>query len=312
MTQSDLLPLDGVDDDTRRDSKSNLETGRTLPAGFTFGQIVRIDPALCDICPFNGRANSVFDPTVNHALIDNIRNCGQQVPVILRAASAPERLELVAGTRRLGAVRYLRAFDSRITLLAEIRDITDQEAWTIAEAENADRSDMSQLERARNWRHALEKLFGGNQTAMAQSLGVDKSVVSRMIVLADIPGAILDLVVRPDTINVHFAEQLAPSLNDPDRRRELLALASNLADAGMKLPPAELARRLLLTPAEAEAFRPVPIKVGRHERQAVWRRKPNGSSQLTIRPIPEELSKEDRKRLCSVLVAKIREHIERS
>lgn len=33
---------------------------------------------------------------------------------------------------------------------------------------------------------------------------------------------------------------------------------------------------------------------------------------LTVRPIPEELSKEDRKRLCSVLVAKIREHIERS
>ncbi|HWK65714.1 MAG TPA: ParB/RepB/Spo0J family partition protein [Rhizobiaceae bacterium] len=285
-----------------------LEAGEIVPPP-TRRTRMRIAPLQCDVYPLNGRTAVPFDPIANSSLIASIRDHGQQVPVIVRPGREAGRYELIAGTRRLNVVRYLSAFDNTVTLLAEVRDLTDQAAWTLAQAENADRKDISQLERARNWQLALGQLFEGNQSAFARALRVDKSVVSRMLALAALPEEIHALVARPETLNVHFAEQLAPALNDPQRRKELLALAANFTEVDKKLAPAELVRRLLMTPAEVEAFRPVPIKAGRHDRQAVWQKKPNGTSQLTIRPIPEELSKEDRRALFKDLAARIKEHL---
>ncbi len=315
MSDNTSLPFENqlVPAKTSRENAEVFAKAEPLPCSDVIcGSIIRVDPSLCEIYPLNGRSDTPFDPIANASLIASVRDHGQQVPVIVREFQDAGRFELIAGTRRLGAVRYLRAFDTTVTLLAEVRELTDQDAWTLAEAENSDRKDICQLERARNWGQALAHLFDGNQSALARALGVDKSVVSRLLALAALPEEILALVTRPETLNVHFAEQLAPSLNDPGRRKELLALAASFADAGVKRPPSELVRRLLLTPAEAEAFRPIPIQAGRYERQAVWQRKPNGMSQLTIRPIPEELSKEDRKALLKRLTAKITEHFERA
>lgn len=283
---------------------------RSLPDGFAYGQIVRIDPARCDICALNGRATAMFDPIANKSLVDDIRTQGQLVPAILRGSITEGRFELVAGTRRLGAVQSIRAFDPEVLLLAELRDLTDQQAWSVAEAENSHRKDISDLERARNWEQALETLFGGNQSALARALNVDKSVVSRALTLATLPEIITVLVVRPETLRMHFAEKIAPALKDEERRTAILGHAANLADNGVKLAPAELLRRLLLTGAEAEAFRPVPIKAGRQERQAVWQHKENGSSHLTIKPVPPELSREERKALIKELSERIRAHVE--
>lgn len=292
------------------DAEASAPEAGSLPDGFAYGQIARIDPALCDIFALNGRATATFDAIANESLIDDIRTHGQLVPVILRSSTSLGRFELVAGTRRLGAIRYLRAYDPQVTLLAELRGLTDQQAWSVAEAENAHRKDISDLERARNWQQALDTLFGGNQSALARSLNVDKSVVSRALTLASLPEVITALVVRPETLRMHFAEKIAPALTDEERRAAILAHAASLADNGVKLAPAELLRRLLLTGAEAEAFRPVPIKAGREDRQAVWQRKENGSSQLTIKPVPPELSREERKAFMSELSDRIRAHVE--
>lgn len=312
MSDSPLpLNLAPEPDEPLRTSATAEPTRKPLPKGLTFGQIARLDPALCDVSPFNGRDAGNFNPIANQSLIDSIRERGQQVPAIVRSGTTAGRLEVVAGTRRLGAVRYLRAMDPEFTLLAEVRDLDDQQAWSLAETENADRQDITDLERAKNWKLAVENLFGGSQSALARSLGVDKSVVSRMISLATLPEVITKLVARPEGLRAHFAEKLAPHLKDEERRSEILGIAGNLAEAGVQLAPAELIRRLVLSPADAEAFRAVSIGAGRVERQAIWQRKPNGSSQIIIKPVPPELSREERKTLLKELTERLRVHIER-
>ena len=239
------------------------------------GVIHYLDPKTCSVFDLNGREQGPFNLAKHKKLIESIREHVQQVPVIVRRSSREGRYQLVAGTRRLRAVEHLNAMEREDRqLLAEVRELSDQEAWILAQTENSERTDISNLERARNWKAALHQLFDGNQTKFSRSLGVHKSLVSRMLTLAGMPDEIIALVTNPDTLNVHFAEQLAPRLKDPIRGKDLMALAKQFTDSGLQFSPSELANRLLLTPAQAEAFRPVPIKAGRMEKQAVWRTSP--------------------------------------
>ncbi|WP_298670942.1 ParB/RepB/Spo0J family partition protein [uncultured Sphingomonas sp.] len=282
---------------------------RAVRDGSGVGQIVRVDPSICVPCSFNPRAGTAFDVGANHDLVESIRARGQQVPAIVRRGTDPNRLELVAGTRRHGAAMYLRTADPTFTLLVEIRDLSDVDAWRVAEVENAARMDLTDLQRARNWASALTTFFDGNQRELARSLGRDASVVSRMLMLANLPPVLLSVMRNPDRANAYFAETMAPALNDPARREIVLATATEFAARGIALAPAELARRLLLTPAEAEAFRPIAIAAGGVEKQAVWSRKPNGSCALTIRPIPAGMSAADRNALIQDLTVRIKAHV---
>ena len=274
------------------------------------GVIRSLDPKSCSVFNLNGREQGPFNLAKHKRLIENIREHGQQVPVIVRRSSIAGKFQLIAGTRRLRAVEYLNATERKDRqLLAEVRELSDQEAWILAQAENSERTDISTLERARNWKSALHRLFDGNQTKFANSLGVHKSLVSRMLSLANLPEEIIALVANPDTLNVHFAEQLTPRLKDPNREKDLMALAKKFTDLGLKFPPSELANRLLLTPAQAEAFRPVPIKAGYMQKQAVWQIKPNGSVLISVKRVPEELSAKDRRALVKDISAKLTQHL---
>lgn len=273
------------------------------------GKIIDVDPALCDVSSFNGRSAASADPMANKAFVEDIRARGQQVAAIVRPSEIPGRFEVVAGIRRLGAVRYLKTLDPTVTFKVEVRQLNDKEAWGVGQSENAHRKDITELERAKNWHHAKETLFGGSQSELAKHLGVDKSVVSRMIGLATLPPVITDLVSNPANLRAHFAEKLIPALNDEQRKEGMLGHAKNMRDNGVKLAPAELIRRLTMTEAEAEAFRAVSIKAGRQERQAIWQNKPNGSSQLIIKAMPPELSREERKGLLKDLSERLRLHI---
>lgn len=293
QTEPRQPPCSGEDDD--------------IPSG---GVIRSLDPKSCSVFKLNGREQGPFNLAKHKKLIENIREHGQQVPVIVRRSSTAGRYQLIAGTRRLRAVEYLNGTERRDRqLLAEVRELSDQEAWILAQAENSERTDISTLEKARNWKSALHQLFDGNQTKFAKSLGVNKSLVSRMLTLADMPDEIIALVANPDTLNVHFAAQLAPRLKDPNRGKDLMALAKKFTDLGLQFSTSELAKRLLLTPAQAEAFRPVPIKAGRQEKQAVWQIKPNGSALISVKKVPEELSTKDRRALVKDISAKLTKHL---
>lgn len=275
------------------------------------GILKEIDPGLCDTFELNGRLQSPSKSSAISGLVESIREDGQQVPVVVRVSSTSGRYEIIAGSRRAKAIRIINANGGgrQRLLLAEVCDLDDKAAWKLAIAENAERQDISPYERALNWQQALVSLFDNNQAELARSLKVHRSVVSRMIDLANLPQEIVDLVSRPEALSVHTAEKLGPALKDANRRETILGFARNIADSGKKLSASELVRRLLLSPSEVEKFSPVAMKAGRYDRQAVWQMRPNGSVQIVVRRIPEELSAKDRRALQKEIVSKLAEHL---
>lgn len=309
MPTSENLPFADEDIDAQvgcvQPATSENSMGRNL------GILKEIDPRLCDPFQLNGRLQSLNRFSAISGLVESIREDGQQVPVVVRASKTAGRYEVIAGSRRAKAVRIINANGGgpQRLLLAEILDLDDQAAWKLALAENAERKDISTYERALNWQQALVSLFASNQSELARALEVDKSVVSRMISLANLPKEIVDLVSRQEALSVHTAEQLGPALKDENRRKAILGFARNIAASGKKLSASELVRRLLLSPAEVEKFRPVALNAGRYDRQAVWQIRPNGSVQIIIGRIPEELSAKDRKALQKEIVSRLAEHL---
>lgn len=185
-------------------------------------------------------------PREDSELLDSIRAGGQQVPVVARPSVCNGRFEVIVGTRRIAAIREINKSGGELKIVAEVRQLEDDEAWLLAETENVGRKAVSPLAQARSWAHACRSFYSGSQADMARALGVDKSVVSRSLALAQLPDVVIDLVKNRDSINLHFAAQLTPLLNDVETSGALLALAQSLVDQGIKLSPAEAVRRLVL------------------------------------------------------------------
>lgn len=261
---------------------AGVEVVQELP---TEERVVFLDPTTLKVHQANGRYGVRFDPAKNAELIEDIRRRGQLKPVIVRQLSDGS-YELVAGTRRHGAVLEVRHQQrSELQIKAYVRDLSDQESWEIADAENADRRDLTPMQRARTWSYALREFHEGRQDLLAKAIDKDPSVVCRTLQLLELPTEVLAALRDPEGVSVNFATKLVPSLADPAHRERIIAIAANTVSAGGKLSSTVLLKRLLLSPAEIAAGEPTAIGLGECERQASFTRSDGGGATLTIRPI---------------------------
>ena len=82
----------------------------------------------------------------------------------------------------------MRAHDQPdFRFLVEPRELTDEEAFRLADLENRSRRDLSDYERANDYARAVERYYGGSQQQMAERLEVSKSWLSRYLELAQLP-----------------------------------------------------------------------------------------------------------------------------
>ncbi|MDX2037936.1 MAG: ParB/RepB/Spo0J family partition protein [Isosphaeraceae bacterium] len=143
--------------------------------------IDQIDPN-----PFQPRRN--FDPAEISALADSLRQHGMIQPVIVRAVG--ERYQLIAGERRLraGIEAHLHEIPARVM------DLDDQRVCELAMVENLQREDLNAIEKATAFRDYLS-LYGGTQEELAGRLGLDRSTISNLIRLLDLPEPIRNAVL---------------------------------------------------------------------------------------------------------------------
>jgi ParB family chromosome partitioning protein len=81
---------------------------------------------------------------------------------VRRTPDGPAPYELIVGTRRHWSVSWLHAnHHSQIELIARIETLDDEGAFRLADIENREREDVTDLERARNYLHAVEAYYGG-------------------------------------------------------------------------------------------------------------------------------------------------------
>jgi ParB/RepB/Spo0J family partition protein len=261
-----------------------------------------LDPAAVTISPANARCDTPFDLEKNKALIENIRNHGQTIPVPVRSL-ADGRHEVLAGTRRLGAVRILQKVDKGLKLKAYLVEADDRAAWRIAYSENEDRKDTTAFQTARAWQYALVNLCGGVQDTLAKVVQKDKTTVSHTLALLDIPDEVRLALKDPEAISVNFGSKLLQALKS-DRRAAMIEMAKSIASSGQRCSPSELLRVLLEIGGEGAANNNV-VELGSEPGQAVLTRSGRGAYVLTLEPLIAEADEGARRALLRRIQAEL-------
>ena len=236
---------------TRENRLAELASG-----GVTTKVHEAVDPAVCRIWAGHNRDYAALNEEVCADLITSLRAQGrQEVPAIVRRVSDDPkyRFEVICGARRHWSVSWLRTHDyPDFKFIVEPREITDEEAFRVADLENRSRKDLSDYERAADYARAVERYYEGNQQRMADRLQVSKSWLSRYLELARLPAAILASFGSPHVIGISHAAAIAPLLNHPYSRVRVLEAAvviateqqARLESGAAPLSPAVVVSRL--------------------------------------------------------------------
>lgn len=191
-----------------------------------------VDPARCRMWERHNRDYALLTEENCRDLIDGIKAQGQQeFPAIVRRLDGSDHdFEVICGARRHYAVSWLRANNyPQYRYLVEVRDLTDEEAFRLADIENRDREDISDYERAVDYAEAIRLYYGGAQKAMAERLEVSPPWLSRYLVLAKMPEEILNAFASKRDIRERHARALKPLLSNPEQAAAILEEAAFLA-----------------------------------------------------------------------------------
>ncbi|PDT39627.1 MULTISPECIES: plasmid partitioning protein RepB [Sinorhizobium] len=191
--------------------------------------IVELDPDLID-------ASFVVDrlgvtPEVQAALVEQIRDHGQQVPILVRPhPEAENRYQVAYGHRRLAALREIGG-----KVKAVIRALSDEQLVISQGQENNARTDLSFIERSL-FAARLEDRGFSRETIMS-AIGVDKAALSKMIT-----------VVRRLPVEIIEAIGAAPSFG----RRRWMELADRLENSGRRAKALSHIRQSVFTEMDSD------------------------------------------------------------
>jgi ParB family chromosome partitioning protein len=190
---------------------------------------------LIDANPYQPRQE--FDPAELEGLADSLRTHGVLQPIVVRPIG--QRFQLVAGERRLRAVQIL----GWQNIPARIVDLDDQQTCELALVENLQRKDLNAIEKAL----AFERYLSQYQTThdrLAKQLGIDRSTVTNLLRLLELPDAVQQMVARNQISGGHARAIL--SIEDPLAQ---LSLAQEVADKGLSVRETERLAREARTPS---------------------------------------------------------------
>jgi ParB family transcriptional regulator, chromosome partitioning protein len=230
------VPGDGAD------QLSNLD--KRL-AGFVQGgwgrtrSTISIRPGDCSVWDGNPRDVPRLSQESCHSLIESIaQEDGNRIPVLVRLNPPGSDLpyELLVGSRRRFAVEWLNNNGRpEIRLNAVIVDLNDEEAFRLADIENREREDITELDRARSYQQAVDRFYGGVQSRMAEALTLSNSQLSRMLALAQMPEEVVDAFGTRDELRVRHSEVLTPILRRPEQRERVIEAARQIGDEQQRL-----------------------------------------------------------------------------
>ena len=217
-----------------------------------------VDPAVCRMWPRHNRRYDLLTQARCQDLIDGFRAQGrQEFPAIVRKVDGDPlfQYEVVCGARRHWTVTWLREHNyPEFRFLIEVRDMTDEQAFRLSDIENRDNLDLSDYERAVDYKDALKRYYT-NQKVMAERLEVSEAWLSRYLDLASLPQEVVRAFGDVTQIRVKHGRDLKPYLKDRKARARIiegaraLRSAGKQVDAGAKLDGAQVVRELLAVAA---------------------------------------------------------------
>jgi ParB family transcriptional regulator, chromosome partitioning protein len=137
-------------------------------------------------------------------LAESIKKIGLLQPIIVRTNSS-EKLEIVAGNRRLSACRKLGW--RKIT--CHVVEMDDKTAFEVSIIENIQRHTLNPIEEGLAFRKYVNEFGWGGVSELAQKLSKSTSYICKRIKLTELPKDIINLISKSE-ISVSLGEELLP------------------------------------------------------------------------------------------------------
>lgn len=208
------------------------------------GQVASVDVDRIEPNPHQPRRE--WDEADLRSLSDSIREQGILQPLVLRKQGL--RFQVIAGERRLRAARMAGLKE----VPAVIREATDSQMLAWALVENIQRRDLGPLEKAEAFSR-LSTTFSLTQEEMGRQTGLDRSTVSNLVRLLELPDPVKTMLRDGRLAMGHGRALLA--LHDA-RIIETAALLAVTRDMSVRQLE-EHVRRVSRTPSSRKAQKPV-------------------------------------------------------
>jgi ParB family chromosome partitioning protein len=171
------------------------------------GSVSKLATARIQFNPYQPRKS--FDEEDLRGLAESVRTHGILQPIVVRPVG--DGYQLIAGERRLRAAQLAGLAEVPVHVVS----LDDQQVFEAALVENIQRSDLNPIEKAQGFKDYLDK-FGLTQEQLGTRLGLDRSTVSNLIGLLNLPAEVQE-AVRLGQISLGHAKVLK-GISEPDRQ----------------------------------------------------------------------------------------------
>ena len=229
-----LSSMLGGDDDPTLVSSSPTDSSTVTPSG----ELRHIPIGEIERNPFQPRTE--FDESSLRELSESIQQHGVLQPLLVRVL--PNGLwQLIAGERRWRAAQKA----GLPTVPCRVLDVVDQQVCEVALEENLKRKDLNVLEKAQAFQDYLQR-FGSTIEELSKQLSLDRSTVSNMLRLLELPDTVKQSL-RADKISAGHARALL-SLSESDR----IALCERIQSESLSVRATEAVVRKLLAESKSD------------------------------------------------------------
>lgn len=205
-------------------------TGRTSPS-VERANILSVDPRRCRPWRYHNRSSAWYTKERCQDLIDSVVKDGQLEPALARRVTgeADFDFELIYGMRRRFAAEFTHS-----KLKIRLTEADDAKAAVLMHIENADRQDITAMERALSFQQQLEAKIFATQDAMAEAFGISKGQVTKLLKAAQLLKLPTLAQLFPDksAVPVEAAYQLSALMDRPGAKEVVLKAGQNLLARG--------------------------------------------------------------------------------
>jgi ParB family chromosome partitioning protein len=174
------------------------------------GPVSKLATARIQFNPYQPR--KLFDEDDLKALTESVRVHGILQPLVVRQVG--EGYQLIAGERRLRAAQETGLKEVPVHVV----NFNDQQVFEAALVENIQRADLNPIEKAQGFKEYLDK-FGLTQDQFAARVGLDRSSISNLVGLLNLPTEVQE-AVRLGQLTLGHAKVLK-GVAEPERQIQL-------------------------------------------------------------------------------------------
>lgn len=221
--------------------------------------------------PYQARKN--FSESAIQELAASISQHGLLQPIILRRLQQKNEYELLAGERRVRAMRSL----NRETIAAIVCDADDVTAMAFGLIENIQRQNLNAIEEAEAYERLLNE-FQLSHDALAEKMGKSRSHITNLLRLHRLPDAVKKYLIS-ETISMGHARAI---LSLPVERQ--VEMAEWIIHRGMSVRQTEeFVKRVFANTVNATENKPIVITPELKNDIEMWQKKLNEKYETGIK-----------------------------